>query len=167
LLGACVSLSGFYHDDFYKGTEKESRTSRTAAGDKDLGRVGLVLLDAVQDHVGNRLAVAAAEVAQRRLAGHVPARAAMRTARPDGDVPLLVGTLLPRDLAVLGVRLCGRLARVDHDDEGRVGLDVVGDVDVPDAERQISTERTEICMQRGGSEGVLTCPPWRLRCSGS
>jgi hypothetical protein len=114
-----------------RGTMRDGLTSGAATRDEDLGRVGLVLLDTVQDHVGNGLGVAAAEVAQRTLARYVPARAAVRAAGPDGDVPLPVRPLFPRDLGILEVGLRRGLARVDHHYQRRIGLHLVRDVGPP------------------------------------
>ena len=65
------------------------------------------------------------------LAGDVPAGTAVRRGRPDSDVALLVGALLPGDLVVLEVGLRRRLARVDDHHQGGVGDYVVRDVGVP------------------------------------
>jgi len=48
-----------------KGGGGETRTTRTAARHEHLGRVDFVVVDGVEDHVGYRLGVAAAVVAQR------------------------------------------------------------------------------------------------------
>lgn len=70
---------------------------------KHLAGVGAVLADSVGDHVGDRVAVAAAVVRQGRLGADVPAGAAVRAAGVDDDEAVLLGQLRVRRAIVVGL----------------------------------------------------------------
>lgn len=79
--------------------------ARRTPRDVDPRRVRAVRLDGVEDHVGDGLGVAAAQVREGLLGRYVPAGPAVRRAWPYRDVPLSVGPLFPWDQVVLEVRL--------------------------------------------------------------
>jgi hypothetical protein len=66
----------------------------------------------VRDHVGDGLRVAAAVAHEGTAGGYVPAGALVWGRRPQRDVALAVGALVPGDFGVLEVGLGGGLAGV-------------------------------------------------------
>ena len=86
--------------------------ARTTTSEIHPAPVDFVRLDGVRDHVGDGLRVAAAAAHERAPRRHVPAGALVRGRRPERDVPLAVGALVPGDLGVLEVGLGRGLAGV-------------------------------------------------------
>jgi hypothetical protein len=85
-------------------------------------------LEGVSDHVGDRVAVAAAVVGEGLLRRNVPAGAGVGRLRVDDDEAVLLGQLGVRSR--LEVRGAGTLAVVDGNDDSGLGGELVGDVDV-------------------------------------
>jgi hypothetical protein len=124
--------------------------ARAAARDEDLARVALVRRERVVDHAGDRVAVAAAVVRQRRVRRHVPAGPGVRGFGVYDDEALLVGELCVRRPGIVPLRGAG--AVVDGDDDGRRVGELGGHVDV------------HLCVGRVGPEvgdllqGFLSAP---------
>lgn len=109
-------------------------TSRAPTSDKNLARVRLVMRHSILNHIADSLTVTASTVGERGLARHVPAGATVGATGPHSDISLCIGSLMPRNEAVLKVSLRVGLARVDDYDHRRVCHDFVGNVDVPECE---------------------------------